>query len=204
LTPRGARLNANEDEIEHLRAQYRARHHLLLPNLIESGLLDVLLERIERAEFAFRETDGVLTEFRMVDRGPAASLSFLVSNPLFLRFIEQITGAGHLGQFVGRVYRMSAVKDHYSEWHNDVLGNRRVAMSINLTKATFSGGALQMRKRDADTLLAEVKNAGLGDALLFRVSTELVHRVQGVEGDVPRTAFAGWFLEEEDWLAPAR
>jgi hypothetical protein len=204
LTRRGARLDASDQEIAHLCEQYRTKHYLLLSNVIEPGLLGVLLERIERAEFAFRETDGVLTEFRMVDRGPGESLSFLVSNPAFLRFIEQITGSRHLGQFVGRVYRMSAAKNHYSEWHNDVVGNRRVAMSINLTRTVFGGGALQMRKRNSDTLLAEVKNSGLGDALLFRVSTELLHRVQGIEGDVPRTAFAGWFLEGEDWLIPVR
>ena len=157
--------------------------------------------RIERAEFVFHETDGVLSEFRMADRGPAESLSFLVSNPAFLRLIERITDCPRLGQFNGRVYRMTATKEHYSEWHNDVVGDRRVAMSLNLTKDLFRGGALQMKRRDSDGILAEICNTGLGDALLFRVSTELLHRVQGVEGSVVRTAFAGWFLEGNDWLS---
>src|SRR5690242_1803276 len=102
---------------------------MLLPNLIEPGLLEAIVRRIESARFVFHETDGVLSEFRLLDRGPAESLSFLVSNPAFLRFIERITGCQRLGQFNGRVYRMTSAKDHYSEWHNDVVGDRRVAMS---------------------------------------------------------------------------
>jgi hypothetical protein len=51
-----------------------------------------------------------------------------------------------------------------------------------------------MRYRRTKEILHEVHNNGLGDALLFRVSPELEHRVQGVEGDVPKTALAGWFV----------
>jgi hypothetical protein len=51
-----------------------------------------------------------------------------------------------------------------------------------------------MRYRSKKEMLHEIRNTGLGVALLFRVSPELEHRVQGVEGDIPKTALARWFI----------
>lgn len=53
---------------------------------------------------------------------------------------------------------------------------------------------------DTRELLQEVRNTGFGDALLFRISENLVHRVQGVTGEHPKIAFAGWFVQGEDIL----
>lgn len=39
-------------------------------------------------------------------------------------------------------------------------------------------------------------NTGLGDALIFRISGELKHRVAPMEGDEAKTAFAGWFRSD--------
>jgi len=203
LNRRGLDLTAGDEEIDRLRAHYERHHHVILTSLIEPELLEALERKVEQAEFVFHETHGVLSEFRMVDAGPAATFTFLVSNPAFLRVVERITGCSQLGQFTGRVYRITSAADHYSEWHNDVIGDRKVAMSLNLTRAVFSGGALQMKSAGSNDLLSEVRNTGFGDALLFRVSKQLLHRVQGVEGGIARTAFAGWFLEGQDWLAPS-
>jgi hypothetical protein len=41
-----------------------------------------------------------------------------------------------------------------------------------------------------------VANTGAGDAVLFRIAERLEHRVTSLRGDVPRTAYAGWFLRE--------
>jgi len=203
LNRRGLTVAANEADFESLQADYERQHLVILPKLIEPSLLETLVQKIERAQFVFHDTHGVLSEFRMVDSGPTATFTFLVSNPAFLRVVERITGCRQLGQFTGRVYRITSSADHYSEWHNDVIGDRRVAMSLNLTREFFGGGALQMKLANSTELLSEVRNTGFGDALLFRVSKQLLHRVQGVEGGVPRTAFAGWFLEGDDWLAPS-
>jgi hypothetical protein len=50
-----------------------------------------------------------------------------------------------------------------------------------------------MRDKRTDRMLVDVANTGLGDAMLFRISEHLVHRITPVEGDAPKTAFAGWF-----------
>jgi hypothetical protein len=38
-----------------------------------------------------------------------------------------------------------------------------------------------------------VHNTALGDAIVFRLSDRLVHRVSDVTGPVAKTSFAGWF-----------
>jgi len=58
-----------------------------------------------------------------------------------------------------------------------------------------------LKLRDSIEILQETRNTGLGDALLFRISADLIHRVQGVTGDHPKIAFAGWFLQGEGLLA---
>jgi hypothetical protein len=73
-------------------------------------------------------------------------------------------------------------------------------MSVNLSPQVYEGGALQLKLRHSDEILQEVRNTGLGDAILFRISKDLVHRVQGVTGEHPKIAFAGWFLTGEDLL----
>jgi hypothetical protein len=50
-----------------------------------------------------------------------------------------------------------------------------------------------LRERRSTRMLAQIANTGLGDALIFRISHQLQHRISGLEGDQPKTAFAGWF-----------
>jgi len=126
---------------------------------------------------------------------------FLMNNPALLRLIEKITGQPQLGEFDGRVYRMTNSAEHAFNWHSDAFDRRAVTMSVNLSPHIYDGGALQLKLRDSTEILQEIRNTGLGDALLFRISADLIHRVQGVTGDHPKIAFAGWFLQGEDLLA---
>jgi hypothetical protein len=57
----------------------------------------------------------------------------------------------------------------------------------------FRGGTFELRNRSTLALLAQVNNTGFGDALLFRISADLEHRVTEVVDTVPKTACAGWF-----------
>jgi Rps23 Pro-64 3,4-dihydroxylase Tpa1-like proline 4-hydroxylase len=72
-----------------------------------------------------------------------------------------------------------------------------VTFSLNLSRREYRGGTLQIRRRDSQEILHEVQNTGPGDAVLMRVAKQLCHRVLPVEGDVPRTALAGWFRWEK-------
>jgi hypothetical protein len=90
-------------------------------------------------------------------------------------------------------------KSHTGErilWHTDVYDHGVVTSSLNLTAQEYRGGTLQIRYRGSEEILYEVRNTGPGDALHMRVVNKLFYRVLPVEGDVPRTAMAGWFRWE--------
>src|SRR5207237_8656272 len=90
-------------------------------------------------------------------------------------------------------YRMTPNSSHHDAWHTDNTDGRLVAMSLNLSPQVYEGGVFQMRERESEQFLVEFANCGLGDAILFPISENLVHRVTEVQGNEPKTAFSGWF-----------
>ncbi|MEO8053458.1 MAG: hypothetical protein ABI833_23915, partial [Acidobacteriota bacterium] len=55
------------------------------------------------------------------------------------------------------------------------------------------GGVFQLRANGSGEILCELPNIQSGDAILFRISGKLNHRVSPMQGNEPKTAFAGWF-----------
>jgi hypothetical protein len=77
-------------------------------------------------------------------------------------------------------------------------------MTINLSNEIYSGGALQIRERESGRIISEVPNVSAGDAVIFRLSDKLQHRITRVEGSASKTAFAGWFKAEPNFSAMLR
>jgi hypothetical protein len=204
LTRKGVLFRGTERDLESQREKYDQENYVILPRLYEPSLLDQIMQRVEAAPFYPRDHAGIGAEFCMDDEITAALLMFLPNDPAFLRLVERITGQHGIGEFIGRVYRLTASDGHYDNWHDDNIGRRVVTMSVNLSRRVFSGGALQMKYHGSPEILQEVRNTGFGDALLFRISEKLTHRVQSVTGDIPKTAFAGWFLQGDDFMANLR
>lgn len=75
-----------------------------------------------------------------------------------------------------------------------------IAMSLNLSAEVYSGAILQIRDARSKWLLHEVANAGFGGAIVFRLADYLEHPDTEVEGTYPKTAFAGWFQSQPDFL----
>jgi hypothetical protein len=92
---------------------------------------------------------------------------------------------------------MATASSHIVSWHEDMLENRIVGMSLNLSRRTFAGSAFQLRNRDSKQILYEVANTGCGDAIIFRLADHLQHRNTQVTGSGPKTAFAGWFRSDQ-------
>ena len=65
-----------------------------------------------------------------------------------------------------------------------------MGLSINLSTDVFSGGTFELRDRLTQAPLAQINNTGFSDALLFRVSNDLEHRVTEV-GKVAKNRMAG-------------
>ena len=180
-------------EIARLRREFHAVHCVRLPQLLEPPLLAFLERRLEQGQWQTRTYPGVGEEYVLEDL-PALNLLHFVSNlPDFRNLIQEITGCGPLRRFRGRIYRMTAAAGHYDDWHDDNFDNRLVGISLNLMPRAFRGGLFQLRERESQRMLAEIANTGRSSALIFRIADELQHRISTMEGDEPKTAFAGWF-----------
>ena len=192
LTRQGTRCAA---DLVALRQEFEAKHALRLPQLLSAGLMDKISDRLEHGAWVEEVHPQVNRELLLNDHVAWSLLHFVASTPSFLAIIRQITCCGTATDFRGRVYRMLPGPAHQVFWHNDVNTEqgRLVGMSINLGPRPYSGGVFQLRRQDSTDLLCELPNTVPGDAILFRISPDLKHRVTAVEGLVARTAFAGWF-----------
>lgn len=189
---------AAADDLPALRRRFERDHHVLIPGLLRGSLLERVRRELDRGEFEERNHTTGHAEL-CVDRGRARTLLFFACNDLALfELVRAITGCDRIGAFVGRVYRMLPGPEHEGKWHNDLAEGRMVAMSVNLGEAPYSGGELEIRDHKSKEVVQRVANTGLGDAVIFRIARELVHRVTAVEGAVPKTAYAGWFVSGPD------
>jgi len=68
-----------------------------------------------------------------------------------------------------------------------------VEMSIDLSTRPYSGGIHETRDRYSRKVLHTEVETDPGDALLVRLAPSVQHRVTAVEGDSPRTVYAGRF-----------
>jgi predicted 2-oxoglutarate/Fe(II)-dependent dioxygenase YbiX len=188
-------LVADAADIATRREQFAREDWTRLPALLHPALLRQVLQDLDRGGWAEVRED-FYTEAQPAD-GPAVHLlRFVTNSPAFLEAVHAVTGCGPFTWFDGRVYRMSAAGDHHDDWHSDFTGGRRVAMSLNLSAGGYDGGDLHIRAAGSDDAGTLVANRTLGDAVVFRLSEQLVHRVARVtEG--ARTAFAGWFNDRE-------
>jgi hypothetical protein len=197
LTRKGVVFSGSSADLRAMRAQFQLNHYILLPKLIEPGLLATILTRIDAAPSVKKEYDGVVAESTIEDPITYHLFLFLLGIPEFQQLVQRITGCRKIADFTGRIYRLNPATGERIVWHTDACDHRMVTFSLNLTAQEYRGGTLQIRYRGSEEILHEVRNTGLGDALLMRVANKLYHRVLPVEGVVPRTALAGWFRWEK-------
>jgi 2OG-Fe(II) oxygenase superfamily len=195
LTRKGLVLHG---QLDNLRERFFTNHCVVLEKLLEPALLEEVQRRIEQAPWRSTTYDHVGTEFTLDDPATIHILLFLLNRPEFLDAIRIITGCAEIRLFHGRVYRLAAGPQSQLSWHTDIDPDpqeerRHVGLSINLSTDVFGGGTFELRDRSTRAPLAQVNNTGFGDALLFRVSNDLEHRVTEVVDKVAKTACAGWF-----------
>ncbi len=181
-----------------MRQSFERDCHLRLPGFFSPGLLPMVLRHVAAAPFRIRSHGKVDARDWMLDTTHPLHglLHFLAHDPALLRAMEAITGEPVLGSFTGYVYRMTSGGETYDDWHDDIKGARRVAISANLSDGSYQGGSLTLRRKQSQEVLAVVDNRTVGDAVLFKIGPGLEHRVGETVGPVARTAFAGWFKSE--------
>lgn len=203
LTRTGIRGHADEDVVQRLSSDFAQRHFTALPAFLAPELIEIVEAHLGAASFETRVEKGREIEETISDPFLARLFTFVLNDPVLFSLIDRITACGPIGCFTGRIYRRRASRwtgDRHYPWHNDVAETRMIGLSINLGREPYDGGVLQLRHADAERVIGEIANTGHGDAVLFRVSEELEHQVTPVEGEVPRTAMAGWFRRTPSYL----
>jgi hypothetical protein len=181
-----------------LKRTFASQHYARLPQLIDPCLLRVIDAHIDRGEFVDRQHDHIGSELCLMPGSATSALQLLFNDPALLEIISQVADCP-VRCFDGRVYRMLAADGHYDSWHSDAGEDRRVALSLNLSPRPYEGGVLEIRDREATAAAHSVENHGFGNAVIFRISPDLRHRVTAVRGTHARTAYAGWFRETPDF-----
>ena len=202
----GVGISATPEALRGLRSEFERQHYLKFPRLLSAELLDFVQLQIADAHFYERVHEGIGSnkELCMGRNSAFAALQFLVNDRQLFELIQHATQCERIGCFQGRVYRVTADNGHHDSWHDDLGEDRLVGMSINLSSEPYAGGVLQLRDRVSGEIVSEVANDGCGDAVVFRLSNGLQHRITKVEGAAAKTAFAGWFRAQPDFVSLLR
>jgi len=194
MTRQGLAFAGTDADLEPLRQGFERQHHLLLRDFLDPEVISLALPFLERAKYCPAQYKHVGSELLMQPNLAVDTLSFLTNDVKLFGLVQTITSCDSIGYFQGRVYKLIPDPQHIFDWHDDLNEpNRLIAMSINLSMGNYCSGLLQIREVRSGKIVGEVANTGFGNAVLFRVSKDLEHRVTGIEGDAPRTSFAGWF-----------
>lgn len=183
----------DQAQVGKLSAQFRDAHWVRLPQLLEPSILDFVQARLDNSQWESMSHGKIGEEYITNDLPTTSLLHFVMNRPKFRAIVEEISCCKGLQWFRGRVYRMIAGAGHHDNWHSDIAYSNEIGMSLNLSRDLFRGGLFMLREGDSKRVLARVANTGPGDALIFRISPDLHHRISDLEGEEPKTAFAGWF-----------
>lgn len=185
-------------ELAPLREAFVRDHVVRLPGLLGDDLLTLAEQHIATGTFALREDAGIAVELCLQPNRALDLLLFVMNAPQLWDALRELTGITAPAAFGGRVYRFDPAVAHHDSWHDDNAGGARlVGISVNLGRVPFRGGEFQIRPKAEPERITAIANTGAGDAIVFRIAPELQHRVLPVEGDVPKTALAGWFSTGE-------
>ncbi len=175
-----------------------SNHGVKLVGFLGAELCALAATCLASATFSPKSYDHVGAELTMDDNVLSRALTFVLNDRALFAVIERLSGCGRIGDFKGRVYRLEPGGGQLGDWHNDAFDGRLIGLSINLSDQPFEGGVLQIRGLDGGAT-TELANTHLGDALLFRISDRLQHRLTPVTGAAAKTSFAGWFRTGGDY-----
>jgi SAM-dependent methyltransferase len=188
---------ASTEYLASLRAEFERRHCVLLPGFLDDQLLSRIQSYVDGAGFSVSQKPGIGTEHWM-DRGEAvALLLMLINDPRLFGFVREITGCKPIGRFDGSIYRTMPGPESDEAWHGEIFGHGIIELSIDLSTRRCDGAALQTRDRQSGEILGVTGPTAPGDALLVRLAPSVQQRTTPVEGDCPRTVYAGRFMVEK-------
>lgn len=169
---------------------------IIWPNVFEPVLLSRLTALIARATYRSQEIPGV--GHREVEQGGLASTAILVAlrRRELWTWLESVTGCPPIGAVEGQIAQTRVRAGDGLDWHDDMVGDRKrlLGITIGLGDEAYSGGDFHLRRVADKTELLGFRHDVPGRGLVFRVSSDLQHRLDPLTGGGPRRIFAGWFM----------
>lgn len=199
LTFRGPVVRDDAVVVQELAGEFSDRGCVVVPGFLASPVLAWVQRQIADSH-SFERKHGELesTELTLDDCECLGVLAFMVNDPVVFNFVERVTGRPSLSRFFGRVYSRVPGR-HRDEWHDDLHPMRLAGMSINLSTGIFGGGLFEIRDAATKRPLGSIANTGFGDAIFFAIDDKYEHRVSPLNGDIVKSAYAGWFGNFSDY-----
>lgn len=195
LSRTDTRITTDARVLADARARFERAGAIVLRGFLAPELLTVVRDQMREEDFAEKVHPASGVEQMLARKEATWLFRFLLTTRNVLEAVTAITGASPITKAEVRVYRLMPDTGHQHDWHNDISDNRRLGLSVNLSRGMFEGGNLQIRHPDENVLLSDIRNTGAGDAVIFGIGSDLEHRVLPVTGSEPRVALAGWFTE---------
>lgn len=212
--PAGNRSNLldalDTEQTQCLASAFKNQFAAQLHSVVRPEILQELSVLINKAPFHV-QSHGVLGEDDNLNFTPiVVVLQYLLTDTSLLRNIEQIATLpkGSILRLISRVYRMRPHLDT-DGWHNDVNPKQRrlLAFSLQLNTDTLIGGNLLLRRSGRRRHYYTTPNLRHGDMNVFRISSDLEHKVSSLKGCANRIVYAGWFcagnhFDYPRWVGP--
>ncbi len=193
----------DESKIESYKDEFTATNCIFVPGFLSGSVLDNILKKLRDTTFETKFETESSQKFGKVLFVPLQNpviftFHLLLNNRDLFSVLEEITGCAEIGNFMGRIHRSLGGEDHAIDWHADTSDNRLLAMTLCLGTDQYTGGKLQLREADSEHIIREFGQLNAGDAILFKISPGLKHRLTIVETGC-RTVGVGWFRSEPDF-----
>ena len=190
------RVDDTPEVLARARATFADGNAITLPAALDPAFLRTILTVCRRGPFV-PEHIGKIGWRTIEERDAAgAALRFALERPVFVRWLEAVTGCETLRRLAGVVAEIRAASGQELGWHNDLYEgvlDRRIAVTIHLSDEAYEGGVFEMRDEPSSRLLVRDGALPPGSIMLFRIDNRLRHRVTPVTSGGPRRVFAGWF-----------
>jgi hypothetical protein len=193
----------DETRIQNYKDEFAATNCIFVPQLLSGPVLDKLLTKLESTTFETKyekDSSGKFGEVLFVPLPNPAVFTFqlLLNNRDFFSMLEEVTGCATIENFMGRIHRSIGGDDHGIAWHSDNSDNRLLAITLCLGTDDYTGGKLQLRKKESENIIREFGQLNAGDAIIFKISAGLQHRLTTVDTG-KRTVGVGWFRSAPDF-----
>ncbi len=195
-------INLNIEKAQLLIEEFDLNKCVIIPSLIDEIVLKKVIPDSENIDFRDKlesDNDGKFGKILAIPYNETAlkKFNFIFNSMELFRYLELISGCAKIDNFTGRIHKSESSCGHYIDWHGDNSDNRMIAMTICLSTTKYKGGHFQLRYKNDTTNLLDIGQLNFGDAILFKISPDLEHRLTEVtEGE--RLVGVGWFRQKNE------